>query len=42
MTRLPRLPSKKMMRKKKRTSVGRKRKKTTSPQPRPQRWPRGA
>jgi hypothetical protein len=40
MARLPRLPSKNIMRKKKRTSMRRKRKKTMSPQPRPQRWPR--
>jgi hypothetical protein len=40
MARLPRPPSKGMMRKKKRTSMRRKRKKTMHPQPRPQRWPR--
>jgi hypothetical protein len=40
MARLPRPPSKKMTRKKKRTSMRRKRKKTMHPQPRPQRWPR--
>jgi len=40
MARLPRLPSKIMMRKKKRTSMRKKRKKTMRPQPRPQRWPR--
>jgi hypothetical protein len=40
MARLPRLPSKIMTRKKKRTSMTRKRKKMMRPQPRPQRWPR--